>query len=416
VGGAVEGPEEAVVRLARIDVVALRLPLARVLTLPRGASRSLEEGKRLLLVRAEAEDGRVGWGEASPSRRWSAETLESARTSLEQYLIPAVLGRDPRDFPGLHAAMDSELAPGFDRGQPIAKAAIDFACHDLAARAEGVPVQALLGAREPGRVQLAWLVSAATPDEAAAQVGQARRRGYRAFKVKVGGHPPDHDVAVARAAVEAAAGGVVWVDANQGYDAAAAAEAARGFERLGLRVFEQPVAATDWDGLRGLRKATGMTLAIDEAAMSWPVIEEMLRQALADAVVVKVAKLGGLHWARAVLARCRERGVLVLGSGLMDAPLTLAAGLHALAAFGATFPCDLNGPQFIAEDYLAAPLPIEGGALAVPDRPGLGWEPDPARVENLGGPDMAPAAPRFVAPGASGHPAQAGAPPASSSR
>ena len=66
-------------RLARVDVVPLRLPLARVLTLPRGASRSLEEGKRLLLVRAETDDGRVGWGEASPSRRWSAETLESAR-------------------------------------------------------------------------------------------------------------------------------------------------------------------------------------------------------------------------------------------------------------------------------------------------------------------------------------------------
>jgi RNA polymerase-associated protein len=35
------------VRLARVDVLPLRLPLGRVLTLPRGASRSLEEGKRL---------------------------------------------------------------------------------------------------------------------------------------------------------------------------------------------------------------------------------------------------------------------------------------------------------------------------------------------------------------------------------
>ena len=383
-GRAVEGAEEAVVKLARIDVVALRLPITRVLTLPRGASRSLDEGKRLLLVRAETDDGLVGWGEASPSRRWSAETLESARTSLEKYLIPAVLGRDPRDLDGLHRTMDAELAPGFDRGQPIAKAALDFACHDLAGRAAGVPVQALLGgAHASGGVTLAWLVSAPTPDEAAAQVMQARGRGYASFKVKVGGQAPAHDVAVARAAVEASAGGTVWVDANQGYDARDAAEATAGFERLGLRVFEQPVAATDWDGLRALRKKTGMILAIDEAAMSWPVIEEMLRQELADAVVVKVAKLGGLHWAREVLARCRERNLLVLGSGLMDAPLTLAAGLHAFAAFGVTFPCDLNGPQFIGEDYVATPLPIERGALAVPPRPGLGWEPDSSRIERF---------------------------------
>ncbi|MGH7388333.1 MAG: mandelate racemase/muconate lactonizing enzyme family protein [Candidatus Rokuibacteriota bacterium] len=370
-------------KIARVDLIPLRLPLRRVLTLPRGASRTLDEGKRLLLVRVETEDGRAGWGEASPSRRWSAETLESALTSLERYLAPAVVGRDPRDLAAVHAAMDQELAPGFDQGQPIAKAAIDFACHDLVARVQGVPVQALLGRRDPGQITLAYLVSAPTPEDAVRQVEDGRAAGYHAFKVKVGGHAPAHDVAVARAVVAAAGGGTVWVDANQGYDAGAAREAARGFEALGLRVFEQPVAATDWEGLRALRKATGMVIALDEGAMSLPVVEESLRQGLATGIVVKVAKLGGLHHARQVLDLCRARGVMLLGSGLMDAPLTLAAGLHAFAAAGIEFPCDLNGPQFIAEDYLAEPLPVKDGALAVPARPGLGWEPDAARIDRF---------------------------------
>jgi hypothetical protein len=210
------------VRIARVDLIPLRLPLGRVLTLPRGASRTLEEGKQVLLVRLETGEGLVGWGEAGPSRRWSAETLESARTSLESYLIPAVLAADPRDLAGLHALMDRELAPGYDRGQPIAKAALDLACHDLTAKAEGVPVASLLGATEPRELTLASLVSAPNPEAAAAQVAAARAQGYRAFKVKVGAHPPDHDVAVARAVVEAAAGGTVWVDANQGYGLGAA--------------------------------------------------------------------------------------------------------------------------------------------------------------------------------------------------
>jgi muconate cycloisomerase len=371
------------VRIARVELIALRLPLRRVLTLPRGTSRTLEEGKRLILVRVETEDGRVGWGEASPSRRWSAETLESALTSLRHYLVPAVVGRDPSDLSGLHAAMDQELAPGFDRGQPIAKAALDFACHDLVARSRNVPVQALLGRREPGQVTLAYLVSAPTPEDAARQVEEARAAAFHAFKVKVGGHVPAHDLAVTRAVVAAAGGATVWVDANQGYDADAAREAARGFEALGLRVFEQPLAATDWDGLRALRKATGMTIALDEAAMSLPVVAEFLRQDLATGIVIKVAKLGGLHHARQVVDLCRARGVMCLGSGLMDAPLTLAAGLHAFAAAGIDFPCDLNGPQFIAEDYLAEPIAVKDGVLGVPARSGLGWEPDPARVDRL---------------------------------
>ncbi len=370
-------------RIARVQVFPLRLPLRRVLTLPRGASRSLEEGKLVLVVRLESADGLVGWGEAGPSRRWSAETIESALTSLERYLIPAVIGRDPRDLSGLHAAMDRELAPGFDRGQPIAKAALDFACHDLAARAADVPVRALLASGGADRIALAYLVSASTPEEAVRQAGVGRAEGYRAFKVKVGAHPPAHDVAVVRAVTEAAPDATVWVDANQGYDAAAAVEAARGFEALGLRVFEQPVAATDWAALRALRRRTAMTVALDEGAVSLPVVEECLRQDLAGAIVVKVAKLGGLHPARELLEHCRARGVLLLGSGLMDAPLSLAAGLHAFAAFQLEFPCDLNGPQFLAGDYLPEPLPIKDGTLEVPARPGLGWEPDPARLDRL---------------------------------
>jgi muconate cycloisomerase len=301
-------------------------------------------------------------------------------TSLQQYLVPVVLGRDPRDLAGLHAAMDRELAPGFDRGQPIAKAALDFACHDLVARADGVPVQSLIGGGATRTITLSYLVSAATVADAAQQVAEARAAGYSAFKVKVGGHAAAHDVEVVRAVVDAAGGGVVWADANQGYDVPEARAAARGFERLGVPVFEQPLAATDWRGLAELRRSTAMTLAIDEAAMSLPVVAEMLRQQLADGVVIKVAKLGGLHHARAVVDLCRDAGVTLLGSGLMDAPITLAAGLHAFAAAGITFPCDLNGPQFLAEDYLPEPMPIENGTLRVPARPGLGWEPDAARI------------------------------------
>ncbi|MBI4241797.1 MAG: mandelate racemase, partial [Candidatus Rokubacteria bacterium] len=300
-------------KISRIDVFPLRLPLRRVMRLPRGPSRTLEEGKRLLLVRVETEDGRVGWGEASPSRRWSAETLESALTSLERYLIPVALGRDPRDLAGLHDAMDQELAPGLDRGQPIVKAALDFACHDLVAKADGVPVRSLLGTGGAAEITLAYLVSASTAEEAVSQVGEARAAGYRAFKVKVGGHPPAHDVEVVRAVVAAAAGGAVWADANQGYDADAACQAAQGFEALGLTVFEQPLPAADWEGLRKLKRATRLKVALDEAAVSAPVIRELLRQQLCDAVVVKVAKLGGLYHARQVVELCRSAGVLLLG-------------------------------------------------------------------------------------------------------
>src|SRR5688572_9380080 len=81
-------------RIERIEVFAVRLPMKAVLTLPRGPSRTLAEGKRVVLVKITDADGNVGWGEAGPSRRWSAATVESCASSIREYLAPALSGHD----------------------------------------------------------------------------------------------------------------------------------------------------------------------------------------------------------------------------------------------------------------------------------------------------------------------------------
>ncbi|MDP6833103.1 MAG: mandelate racemase, partial [Alphaproteobacteria bacterium] len=76
-------------KIKSIDLFPIVMPLKAVLTLPRGASRTLAEGKQNILVRITDEDGDIGWGEAGPSRRWSAETTQSCYTSIKHYLAPA---------------------------------------------------------------------------------------------------------------------------------------------------------------------------------------------------------------------------------------------------------------------------------------------------------------------------------------
>ena len=91
-------------KIERIEVFPVRLPLKATARLSRGVPRTIEEGKRVILVKMTADDGTVGWGEAGPSRRWSAETTESCHSSIKHYLAPVLIGRDPFDLAGLHAA------------------------------------------------------------------------------------------------------------------------------------------------------------------------------------------------------------------------------------------------------------------------------------------------------------------------
>jgi muconate cycloisomerase len=366
-------------KIERIDVLPLRLPLKAVATLSRGVSRTIEEGKQLVLVRMTADDGTVGWGEAGPSRRWSAETVHSCATSIRHVLAPVLVGRDPFDIAGLHAAMNGELAPGLDPGQPIAKAALDLAAHDLVCKKLGINLQTWLGAKAADRITLSWLVSAPGLQELERSVEQGLAEGYTAFKVKVG-HAPQEDIARVRRVIELTPGCVVWPDANQGYTLDQALRAARGFEALGVELFEQPIPMSEFYGMKKLLSATSMNIALDEAAMGLPLVIDLIRRDAVEGLVVKVNKTGGIFYARQLCDLARNAGFKLIGSGLMDAPIGFAASVHLFAAYGIEFPCDLNGPQHIKEDYLAEPLPMDGRQALVPQRPGLGVMMDENKI------------------------------------
>src|ERR1019366_4096476 len=105
-----------------------------------------------VLVRVEADNDFVGWGEAASAPIMTGDTLESI-VSAVHYLESALRGRDGADIAGAHAAMDGRMY-----GNHGAKAAIEIALHDLAGRAAGKPVHALLGEKKRSRMALLGVI------------------------------------------------------------------------------------------------------------------------------------------------------------------------------------------------------------------------------------------------------------------
>ena len=140
---------------------------------------------------------------------------------------------------------------------------------------------------------------------------------------------------------------------------------------------------SDVYAMKKLLSASGLTIALDEAAIGLPYVIELIRREAVEGLAIKVSKVGGIHYARQMCDLARNAGLMLIGSGLMDAPIGFAASVHLFAAHGIDLPVDLNGPQFIAEDYLARPLPIERQVAHVPAGPGLGVAIDEAKVERF---------------------------------
>lgn len=366
-----------------VETYAVALPTIRSFGVSGGSVAVAGTPSIRVLVKVTA-GGVTGWGEATPIPAWTYETAESIVTTVDRYLAPAILGRPAWDLDGVTTAFDRAINRGFTIGAPLAKCAVDVALHDLLGRALGVSVGVLWGQRRRETIQLGWIVSGQTAAEVADAVAEGSGLGYEAFKVKVGLHSEAEDAAVVRAVREAAPDAALWVDANQAYTVDAALRMARRLADLDVTAFEQPLPANDVAGQRRLRETSPIPVALDESLRHPSDLATFVKLNAVDVAIAKVQRSGGLTLSRRLCGLAEDAGVRLMGSGLTDSDLGLAASLHLFAAYGIDTPVDLNGRQFLTSSYATgATVEVKDGVARVPTGPGLGVEVDESVVREL---------------------------------
>lgn len=382
---------QSIERLAveSIAVTIVNLPCRSTFHLAGGDFSQQGQPTPRALVKVVGSNGIAGWGEVTPCPTWCYETSETITTTIRKYLAPALVGMPAWNFDAIARKMERVINPGATIGQPLAKSGIDIAIHNVLARTLGVPLYVLLGGKRLDRIQLSYIVSAATPDEAAAQARRGLELGYTAFKIKVGIHGEDEDFKHVAAVYETARGPIsdrqpfLWVDANQGYGLDNAIRQAKRMATLGVAAFEQPLKGSRPSEFRRLVELGAVPIAIDESLCAPTDLVEYIKAGAVDLPVAKVQRCGGLWWSRQFCHVAESAGLRLMGSGLCETDLGLATGVHLFAAFGIDLPCDLNGRQFVESAYLASTVAIEGGFVAVPDSPGSGVEVDESRVREF---------------------------------
>ena len=324
---------------------------------------------KYVFVRMETEDGLVGWGMTNTVPAWSYETIEAVVGTIRGYLAPLAVGLTPFQLNLLKRRMDETIRPAVSNGAPFAKSAIEIAMLDLQGKIAGLPVHALLGGKVHDTVELCYAVSIDTPAAMAEEV--KRWPACKCFKVKVSGDA-DGDVKRLEAIASARPDIVIWLDANQSYQSIALErflEAIRDFKQI--RCFEQPVRSEDWLGMRRMREKSPYPVALDEGSFSSFDVARAAVMDVADLIVLKVPKSGGVTNCYKSAVVSEAHGLGLLGSGLTDAGVSLTAAIHLYSTLDLLLPPELNGPQFLT-DLMVDGLQIDGVTVTVPDKPGLG--------------------------------------------
>ncbi|WP_238007048.1 dipeptide epimerase [Dactylosporangium sp. AC04546] len=317
-----------------------------------------------LLVEVVDANGRSGFGESPQVWKVTGDSVAGARACVEQVLGPLLIGRDADDL-----AANCRTVHGAVVGNAGARAAVDTALHDLAARRLGVPLVRLLGGtrlRVPTDVTLS-----AGDSAAAARVAE----GFTVLKVKVGKSSPADEVHHIRRIREAAGPGArIRLDANQGWTPREAVRAIGSMQDAGLDIelVEQPVPAPDLDGLAWVTSRVDVPILADESVFGVRDLVCVIHRRAADMVNVKLAKCGGLSIARTMLDLAAAHDIGTMVGSMMETQVGVGAAASLVAAYDTTVVSDLDAAWWLASTPLTGGLRYDGAEVVLPDAPGLG--------------------------------------------
>jgi L-rhamnonate dehydratase len=332
------------------------------------------------LVEVEADDGTVGIGTAGAFQGGALELIPS-------YYADLILGEDPRRHEHLWQRMYLTTVRFGRSGSAVAAiSALDIACWDLHGRSEGKPVVDLLGGRTQSSVPcyVSRLYALEDLDELREEARGWARAGFTRMKQRFGFGPKDgvrglrRNVELVRTVREAVGEDVeLAADAYMGWDLGYALEAANRLRDLELSWIEEPLLPHDVAGYVELkRRCPWQRWSCGEHSYTKWEFEQLIRLRAVDILQPDVNRVGGLTEALKVCALAETAGLPVIPHSNEAHNLHLVfsrpPGVCPLVEYFPDAEPD-TGNELFWKLFAGTPQ-AEGGAIELPDRPGLGIE------------------------------------------
>jgi len=267
----------------------------------------------------------------------------------------------------------------------------EVACLDIQGKAAGLPVSDLLGgavrdevpfsaylfykwAGHPGADADDW-GEALDPGGI---VAQAKRLvdgyGFTALKLKGGVFPPAEEIEAVRALRGAFPGHPLRLDPNAAWTPETSLGVARDLAGV-LEYLEDPTPGIE--GMAQVAREAAMPLATNMCVVAFDHLPPAIRQDAVQVILSDHHYWGGLRRSKLLAGICETFGLGLSMHSNSHLGISLAAMVQLAAAVpNLTYACDTHWPWKTEDVVAGEPFTFSGGAIAVPDRPGLGVELD----------------------------------------
>ena len=252
----------------------------------------------------------------------------------------------------------------------MAKATIEMAVWDLAARQAGVSLSKRLGGTR--EAILCGVAIGIQPSIAALleRIEQELAAGYQRVKVKI---KPGWDGHVAEAIRNRWPDLAFMCDANSAYTLADA-PVFRRLDAYQPTMIEQPLAEDDIVDHAALQKQIVTPICLDESIESGEDARKAIEIGAARVVNIKPGRVGGHASAKRIHDVCAERDVPVWCGGMLEFGIGRAHNVHLASLENFRLPGDVAASaRYYETELIGEPFTVEpDGTMKVPAGPGLG--------------------------------------------
>jgi glucarate dehydratase len=327
------------------------------------------------IVEVETDNGLIGLGEMGGG----GETAEAVFRAMKAYLV----GHDPARIEEMRFLIANPTASLYNNRTQVL-AALEFACLDILGQAWGVPVCDILGGRLRDRVPFATYCffryanpktgkgEVRTPEQLVEFTCNLKRRfGFKTHKLKAGVFPQDYELECYRALADAFPEDSFRFDPNAVWSTEQAIRFGQAIEGIRNDYLEDPVFGLN--GMRRTREKVRMPLATNTVVVNFEQLAANALDTAVDVILLDTTFWGGIRACVKAATVCEtfQLGVAVHSSGELG--IQLATMLHLGAVIpNLSFAADAHYHHLTDDIIEGGLMKYEGGAIRVPDAPGLG--------------------------------------------
>ena len=351
--------------------------------LPRPLATGQSYKRDAVIVRVEAEDGTVGYGEA-----YHGKAPTSIVELINSTLASLVVGEDSDNVEGIWNKVFRRQVRGAGMGAAAMAGlgGIDMALWDLRGKILGLPVYKLLGGERrrfrayAGGIRLGFQ----PPEELVAEVAELRSKGFTAVKLRIG-DTFENDIARVTAVRESVGDDfLILVDANLGYSYHDVYRALPRLRELDVGWLEEPFGRTDLDSFAAIRRRGDVPIATGEHLFGVREFLPLLQAGGADIIQPDPSSGGGITELKKIGDLAGLFNV-AFAPHITNTRINQSAVLHVLSAVPASYLYEADATDNLFSLRLAtAPIDVEpDGYVGPPDAPGLGVTVDESLFDSF---------------------------------